>query len=404
MGRGRVVIKSSIRLKESAFVASYGAMFFEGALNVIINASLIQLAQSLDRSLGEVAQLISAKSLGTLLFLYLAGKWSDQYGRKPLVLLGSLCFLIFLLGFSWTTSFTGLLLLALLGGVGHGLMDAPSMSILFDLLADKAGSALILVQFFFSLGGMFVSFVVSHTVAAGLSYRWIYSLMLGFGLVYLLHVALSPLPALRRSEESTPLPQKASQILATPAMMTVLAGICLFAIYQYIMLTWTPHFLQQTKGYQAAAALGAVAIYQMGGALGSVAFSLVLRRIRAAQLALMNTGLTLGLSLALLFLQQALALQLCLFLMGAIMSVYFSLCISIGGELYPQATGLVSGAIASFNVVTTLLASLLISFLMEGKMAVTALFLLLVLILGILMGVSWKMWQIEQGLKDSIPS
>ncbi|EPH09527.1 MFS transporter [Facklamia hominis] len=404
MGRGRVVIKSSIRLKESAFVASYGAMFFEGALNVIINASLIQLAQSLDRSLGEVAQLISAKSLGTLLFLYLAGKWSDQYGRKPLVLLGSLCFLIFLLGFSWTTSFTGLLLLALLGGVGHGLMDAPSMSILFDLLADKAGSALILVQFFFSLGGMFVSFVVSHTVAAGLSYRWIYSLMLGFGLVYLLHVALSPLPALRRSEESTPLPQKASQILATPAMMTVLAGICLFAIYQYIMLTWTPHFLQQTKGYQAATALRTVAIYQMGGALGSVAFSLVLRRIRAAQLALMNTGLTLGLSLALLFLQQALALQLCLFLMGAIMSVYFSLCISIGGELYPQATGLVSGAIASFNVVTTLLASLLISFLMEGKMPVTALFLLLVLILGILMGVSWKMWQIEQGLKDSIPS
>ena len=404
MGRGRVVIKSSIRLKESAFVASYGAMFFEGALNVIINASLIQLAQSLDRSLGEVAQLISAKSLGTLLFLYLAGKWSDQYGRKPLVLLGSLCFLIFLLGFSWTTSFTGLLLLALLGGVGHGLMDAPSMSILFDLLADKAGSALILVQFFFSLGGMFVSFVVSHTVAAGLSYRWIYALMLGFGLVYLLHVALSPLPALRRSEGSAPLPQKASQILATPAMMTVLAGICLFAIYQYIMLTWTPHFLQQTKGYQAATALRTVAIYQMGGALGSVAFSLVLRRIRAAQLALMNTGLTLGVSLALLFLQQALALQLCLFLMGAIMSVYFSLCISIGGELYPQATGLVSGAIASFNVVTTLLASLLISFLMEGKIPVTALFLLLVLILGILMGVSWKMWQIEQGLKDSIPS
>ena len=404
MGRGRVVIKSSIRLKESAFVASYGAMFFEGALNVIINASLIQLAQSLDRSLGEVAQLISAKSLGTLLFLYLAGKWSDQYGRKPLVLLGSLCFLIFLLGFSWTTSFTGLLLLALLGGVGHGLMDAPSMSILFDLLADKAGSALILVQFFFSLGGMFVSFVVSHTVAAGLSYRWIYALMLGFGLVYFLHVALSPLPALRRSEESAPLPQKASQILATPAMMTVLAGICLFAIYQYIMLTWTPHFLQQTKGYQAATALRTVAIYQMGGALGSVAFSLVLRRIRAAQLALMNTGLTLGLSLALLFLQQALALQLCLFLMGAIMSVYFSLCISIGGELYPQATGLVSGAIASFNVVTTLLASLLISFLMEGKMPVTALFLLLVLILGILMGVSWKMWQIEHALKDSISS
>lgn len=404
MGRGRVVIKSSIRLKESAFVASYGAMFFEGALNVIINASLIQLAQSLDRSLGEVAQLISAKSLGTLLFLYLAGKWSDQYGRKPLVLLGSLCFLIFLLGFSWTTSFTGLLLLALLGGVGHGLMDAPSMSILFDLLADKAGSALILVQFFFSLGGMFVSFVVSHTVAAGLSYRWIYALMLGFGLVYFLHVALSPLPALRRSEGSAPLPQKASQILATPAMMTVLAGICLFAIYQYIMLTWTPHFLQQTKGYQAATALRTVAIYQMGGALGSVAFSLVLRRIRAAQLALMNTGLTLGLSLALLFLQQALALQLCLFLMGAIMSVYFSLCISIGGELYPQATGLVSGAIASFNVVTTLLVSLLISFLMEGKIPVTALFLLLVVILGILMGVSWKMWQIEQGLKDSIPS
>ena len=397
-------MKPSIRLKESAFVASYGAMFFEGALNVIINASLIQLAQSLDRSLGEVAQLISAKSLGTLLFLYLAGKWSDQYGRKPLVLLGSLCFLIFLLGFSWTTSFTGLLLLALLGGVGHGLMDAPSMSILFDLLADKAGSALILVQFFFSLGGMFVSFVVSHTVAAGLSYRWIYALMLGFGLVYFLHVALSPLPALRRSEESTPLPQKASQILATPAMMTVLAGICLFAIYQYIMLTWTPHFLQQTKGYQAATALRTVAIYQMGGALGSVAFSLVLRRIRAAQLALMNTGLTLGLSLALLCLQQALPLQLCLFLMGAIMSVYFSLCISIGGELYPQATGLVSGAIASFNVVTTLLASLLISFLMEGKMPVTALFLFLVVILGILMGVSWKMWQIEQGLKDSIPS
>ena len=127
---------------------SYLTMFFEGALNVIIVALMLTLEDHFGVSGAEAALLVSLKSLGTILTLYIAGDLSDKFGRKKIMLVGLFFFLLFILGFGFVDDFRFLYIFALLGGMGHGLMDSPGISLLFDAIKGNTGPAMSLVSVF----------------------------------------------------------------------------------------------------------------------------------------------------------------------------------------------------------------------------------------------------------------
>ena len=88
-----------------AISLTYATMFLEGALNVVLVVFMMTFASIFGKGSAEIALLVSFKSVGTMVTLYLAGTLSDKFGRKGIMVVGVLLFMAFLLGFIFVRDF-----------------------------------------------------------------------------------------------------------------------------------------------------------------------------------------------------------------------------------------------------------------------------------------------------------
>lgn len=343
-----------------AMGVSYGAMFFEGAMNVILISLMPLLANRYGISPSDVSLLISAKSIGTFCMLLLSGYLSDKYGRKPVIFYGCLSMILFVVGLSISSNFYLALAIAFLGGVGHGTMDAPSMSILFDLFPHNPAPSMSIVQVFFAGGGVFVTLLTSQILRFGVDWRLIPSLFLvvGFLLLYLIGTARYPAKhevaaggkpdGFISKYRKKPLLKKEGAVL----------GLCMmfFAVFQAIVFTWMPTFAQAGKGLSEGTSLSVLSAFQIGSVTGAVVFSQVLRRVHTTLLLILNPLLTLGFFMGLLVVSDVRLLFLSSFMIGFFMGTFFSLCINMGGELFADKAGTVTGLIGTVNMLASSIA------------------------------------------------
>lgn len=339
-----------------AMGVSYGAMFFEGAMNVLLVSLMPLLANRYAISPSDVSLLISAKSIGTFLMLYLSGFWSDKYGRKPVIFYGCLCMILFVLGLMLSSDFYFALVIAFLGGVGHGIMDAPSMSILFDLFPRNPAPSMSFVQVFFAGGGVFVTLLTSQILTYGEDWRLIPSLFIvvGLFLLYLIGTATYPDRPRHDSEPSRGYRNKYNkQPLFKREGVMLSACMVFFAVFQATVFTWLPTYVKAGKGLSDGISLSILSAFQIGSVMGALIFSQVLRRIHTTLLMIFNPFLALGIFTSLLMVSDVRLVFLTSFSIGIFMGIYFSLCINMGGELFVEKAGAVTGLIGTVNMLVS---------------------------------------------------
>lgn len=340
-----------------AMSVSYGAMFFEGAMNVILISLMPLLSQMFDVSTGDISLLISAKNIGTFFMLYVSGYWSDKYGRKPVIFFGSICMLLFILGLIITNNFYIAILFSFIGGVGHGLMDAPSMSILFDLFPFNPAPSMSLVQVFFAGGGVFVTITTGQILKYGLDWRIILYAFLLFGIILAFTVRTAVYPAsYQRDPGSDSTSSQVSKYKKEAELKKegLLLCVCMmfFALCQAIVFTWMPTFANLGKGLNEVDSLSVLTAFQIGSVTGALIFSQVLRKIHATQLLVINSFMTLLLFSAFLVVSNLTYVFGVSFFMGIFMGLFFSLFINMGGELFATKAGTITGLLGTVNMLT----------------------------------------------------
>ena len=88
----------AIKSNKSALLVTYGSMIFEGAIMTMLVALMTPLSGRMNVSVSEISMMITAQSIGTVSVIYLAGNISDKIGRKKIILLGLISYLLFLTG------------------------------------------------------------------------------------------------------------------------------------------------------------------------------------------------------------------------------------------------------------------------------------------------------------------
>lgn len=339
-----------------AISVTYGAMFYEGAMNVILISLMPLLSQRYGVSTGDMGLLISAKSIGTFFMLYVSGYWSDKYGRKPVIFSGAICMLFFILGLIVSNNFYLAIIFAFMGGIGHGIMDAPSMSIIFDLFPSNPAPGMSLVQVFFSGGGVAVTITTAQILKYGLDWRLIlYAFaFIGVALAFLTYSAVFP-PKYRLEPDSSGTAQvpkyKSEPLLKKEGAMLAIC-MAFFAVYQAVVFTWMPTFAEAGKGLSEADSLSVLTVYQIGTVIGALVFSQVLRKIHATQVMILNSLMTLLLFVGFLWVTTLTTIFIVTFLMGIFMGIFFSLCINMGGELFSEKAGTMTGLLGTVNMLT----------------------------------------------------
>lgn len=337
-----------------AVSVTYTAMFFEGALNVAIVAIMVLLSKYLDQDIGKISLLVSAKGIGTMISLYASGSLSDRYGRKKIILLGALGFGVFLVGLIISSNYVLALFFAFMAGIGHGLMDAPAMSLLFDAFPGNTGPAMSIVQIFFAGGGVLTTLFASFLIANQLPWQYLFYIYLVFLAVFVFMITKAHFPIRETSKavkrktivyDSKPRVLKEGLLLA--------ASVLLFALSNSIMMTWLPTYASAMKGFSEASAVRLLTFIQIGAVLGAFTFAWVLRKTHTTVL-MVNNPLVAGLMLVGFILSSYTGLlSAFVFVYGFMMGVYFSLSINMGGELFYEKAGTATGAVGTIMMLGT---------------------------------------------------
>lgn len=135
-----------------AFVAGLGGFLF-GFDTAVISGTIefVEVQFGLDSV--QLGWYVSSALVGCLIGAMVAGRLSDQFGRKPVLMLAASMFFLSALGCMMSGSFQGLILYRILGGLGVGIASVLSPLFISEFSpSDVRGRMVSLYQLAITLG------------------------------------------------------------------------------------------------------------------------------------------------------------------------------------------------------------------------------------------------------------
>lgn len=156
------------------------------AVTFIMQFSFALTAQ-LDTDLIGLGFIASGIGIGKVFMMFVGGLLSDTYGRKPCILSGMICYIVFFVGLLFCSNITGVFFLTILAGVGNAFLDTGSMPALTELFPASASSTSVLIKVFISTGTLILPWIATVIYE---QHYWYGLAIIGFVLFLLCNAAL----------------------------------------------------------------------------------------------------------------------------------------------------------------------------------------------------------------------
>jgi MFS family permease len=345
-----------------AAAEAFALYLLTGAACLILGSSLPQLIRHFDSELAAVAALGSAFALGRVATVFFVGRLTERLGAKWVVGMGLLLLLLFFSGFTLTHSLRTAMIFSVLGGIGMGVQDAACPVIFLDVFPVRYPGAVSAGQAFFGAGCFLPSFVLGLILRNGLSFLHVYHLFAG---ICVLMLVLWPFMKLGKGVSTEVPPQPGVPGKPAGSLWLLFAAVCIF----YCAATNTISLY--TAGYGASLgipperAVYLLTFYNTGSTLGSLVFSVFIRRFRPVNLLCVNLGIAALLFFSLFFIQGFIPLAAAYFLAGSGLGVLFSVLVLLAVDLYSGRAGRAGATTAlvcgGADIVTPLVTGALIS-------------------------------------------
>ena len=139
---------------------------------ILMSLNMSSLEQQWQTNTAGVSIVISSLGIGRLSVLLVAGMLSDRYGRRPFIILGMTCYLIFFIGIINTHSIFLAYAFGFLAGMANSFLDAGTYPSLMEAFPRSPSTANILIKAFVSSGQFLLPMIISLLVWAELWFGW----------------------------------------------------------------------------------------------------------------------------------------------------------------------------------------------------------------------------------------
>lgn len=218
---------------------SYRPLCLSLYLNYFVHGiGVLILAQNMDSlaarwgSLADVMSVIGMLGIGRLIVLFVSGKLSDKYGRKPFVLLGMITYIAFFLGILVSPTTAVACVFGILAGIANSFLDAGTYPALIESYPESASTVTVLLKAFISAGQFLLPLFIGVLVMMNAWYGWSFivaAIILALNFVIMLKMGF---PAMNRVGNSDKNDASEAPVEA-PKSKWYLEGIC-FVLYGYI--------------------------------------------------------------------------------------------------------------------------------------------------------------------------
>lgn len=275
--------------------------FCHGIQAIIISQNADFFANKWGVEAAAVFAVIAWTGLGKISFLTFSGSLSDKVGRKPLIVIGLIGFVIMFGSFLVANNLWMANILAFIGGAMTSLYDGAINPALFEMYPENKSTASIFSKAFISISSMLypllVAFLVSHKMAIeiGIMVPFILSIIVLAGVL----IARFPDNDIRKEEKVSAreaikiLESRQSVVPTTTEEKTVTGrltanfavdGVILsafaFTIYStfYLFQQASKLYAQNVIHMSETSAASVTSYYQLGGLIATIVFSIMMAR------------------------------------------------------------------------------------------------------------------------------
>lgn len=388
-------------MKNTYFSTAIGLYFnylVHGMGVILMSLNMSALEQQWQTNAAGVSIVISSLGIGRLSVLLVAGMLSDSYGRRPFIIFGMTCYLIFFVGIVNTHSIYIAYAFGFLAGMANSFLDAGTYPSLMEAFPRTPSTANILIKAFVSSGQFLLPMIISLLVWAELWFGWSFLLaaaIMLFNGVFLFRCRFPPHPG----PDIVIRTQPAKQETAQPEHQCSLLDLASYTLYGYIAMAtfylvsqWLAQYGQFVAGMSYTLSIKLLSIYTCGSLLCVlITAPLVRKAARATSLLTLYT-----------FISFCALLMVCLHPTTYVVIVFaFVIGFSSAGGVvqigltlmaarFPQAKGKATGiyysagSIATFTIplITAKLSEISIAHIMWFDTAIAAVGFLLALFIG----------------------
>ena len=349
------------------FVA-FALYFLTGAACIVVGSGLSHFADKFSTDIKTIVILGSLYSLGRVSTVYLTGKLVEKIGPLKVTIMGIFLMGLYLTGIAYTHSFYYALVFAYIGGVGMGAQDTVCPLFLSVAFPNNYAGSLSAGQGLFGLGGFVTPFLTGVMLMNKLPFYFAYYVLLVFAIITLIFVLYE------KKTINTILNQKSNITLSEESQikplftknMVVTAILLAAATYSTTVNTiglYTTTFAEY-QGFTSANAVFLLTVYNVGAVIGSLIFILILKRISAVNILIVNNILSIIIFAILEYIKKPTVYFICLFAAGFLLGVLFSLIVEIttriGYERISVASACVAVAGGFSDVLTPIITGLIV--------------------------------------------
>lgn len=245
----------------------YTNYILQGMAAIILAQNMVPLMKQFGTTAAGMSLVISSIGLGRILILYFAGRMSDKFGRKRIVLMGMGSYFIFFGGILISNSIWMASFFTLFAGFANALLDTGTYPALMEAYPASSGFMSVLNKAFISAGQFILPIMVGLLLTNQLYYGISFILCLGVISANLLFMSQQKFPALRtvaKEKQQTPvihLNGKPKFWLEGTAL--ILFGFTSVSTFNIIVL-WLPQYAEEIAGMVKSNSLMLISLYSVG--------------------------------------------------------------------------------------------------------------------------------------------
>jgi len=240
-----------------------------GMVLILLSSNMEFVTKQFNTDAAGITFLISIEGLVRSATVYISGRLSDKFGRKPILCLSPMCEIIFLVGIPFSPSYGIAVVLSVFAGLSHAFVDSSSYPSLVECFPKTPGTATVIIKAFVAIGGIMLPIIIAFFVNRNMFYGYTFFLI---AIIYLLNglfLFTRKFPKANQIEVSTDgkaLSQKefaTEPVLKKEGLALIIIGFTSNAIFTAFQI-WMPTYGQKILGMSQMNSLKLITYYSVG--------------------------------------------------------------------------------------------------------------------------------------------